>query len=864
MRKQTRFLLAAAASATLPAALASAQTFIGQNFTASRSLVDGLRYDYTGAAGTDYYVELTGGRYGVYRKSDGVRVETSNLETFWASAGAPHAGDRAFDPRVVYDPYARRFYAISADNFDPAVGAGHPNSFMLAVSNSADPRAGWTGFKIDSDSNNDRWADFPAIGFNRDVVTLSANMFLDGSSSPPAATTFLVIPKADLLAPTPTVANATKFEELSVNSTGFTVQPAVDMDNGALPLPMLARLNSTTLKRTTFTGTPGSPSPVTTGGLIPVSANLDPPTANQPGPKPDIWTNDNTRFSGNVVRNNGELWGVHTVGLNGRAALRWYRINEATNAVIESGHLSDPSLAFFFGSIAVNDSGDVVIGMSGTAPESAADPDGTFVSAFAAVGKTTGGVTTFGTPFITKEGVSDYELLDGAGRNRWGDYSATTLDPADPSIFWTIQKYVYQTNGRATQVTEIITPQPGEVRWEEPASGGYSTDANWFGGAAPTGTSHVIFSRATDPAGSGYTVSVGADQTVDRFSVRQGKVTLDLAGSTINATNPSAATPGLAVGEYGGAPTLDIVGGTVIADHATLATSPTASAVVNLSGGAKLQIHRNLIGGTDTAPGGDAVLNIDGGSTLQAAQELRVWDGGVVNFNSGIMSTGLLNVSGGRVNVAASGGAKVVRTTGVQTTGGGRIDLTSNAMTIDYAPADGSPLLDVKAQIAGAYAGGAWTGPGIATSHGNASQFGLGYGEAAALNIVPPIFGTVDASTVLVRFTRYGDANLDALVNLDDFNRLAANFGSTAAVWTQGDFTYDMLVNLDDFNRLAANFGLSAAGPEVTPQDWSALASVVPEPGAIETATVTAALSLCGMMARRRRSGATVRRAGNA
>jgi len=84
-----------------------------------------------------------------------------------------------------------------------------------------------------------------------------------------------------------------------------------------------------------------------------------------------------------------------------------------------------------------------------------------------------------------------------------------------------------------------------------------------------------------------------------------------------------------------------------------------------------------------------------------------------------------------------------------------------------------------------------------------------------------------------VRYTRYGDANLDGLVNLSDFNRLASNFGSTSANWDQGDFNYDSNVNLADFNRLAANFGQAAAGPNVTPEDWSALASAVPEPSSL-------------------------------
>ena len=78
-----------------------------------------------------------------------------------------------------------------------------------------------------------------------------------------------------------------------------------------------------------------------------------------------------------------------------------------------------------------------------------------------------------------------------------------------------------------------------------------------------------------------------------------------------------------------------------------------------------------------------------------------------------------------------------------------------------------------------------------------------------------------------------GDANLDDAVNLNDFNVLAANFGTSGATWTTGDFTNDAIVNLNDFNVLAANFGLSAAGPTVTPDDWSALASAVPEPTAL-------------------------------
>jgi hypothetical protein len=52
-----------------------------------------------------------------------------------------------------------------------------------------------------------------------------------------------------------------------------------------------------------------------------------------------------------------------------------------------------------------------------------------------------------------------------------------------------------------------------------------------------------------------------------------------------------------------------------------------------------------------------------------------------------------------------------------------------------------------------------------------------------------------------------GDANLDGVVNLSDFNLLAANFGLSERTWQTADFNRDDLTNLADFNILAAPSG---------------------------------------------------------
>jgi hypothetical protein len=258
----------------------------------------------------------------------------------------------------------------------------------------------------------------------------------------------------------------------------------------------------------------------------------------------------------------------------------------------------------------------------------------------------------------------------------------------------------------------------------------------------------------------------------------------------------------------------------------------------------------------------DGSMQISGGqftaNALDGAGSLSVTGTGMLNV-ARIRQGGGLTVSGtnSRVRIVPNGTTLALSRVGALNLGSpgaitGWLDLSNNFLIVDYTGA--SPLPTVGQYIASGYNAGAWDGSGINTSRGNASTFGIGYVEASDLFTTFPTtyFGHgVDSSTLLVAFTRYGDANLDRVVNLDDFNRLAANFGSTSATWAQGDFTYDGRVNLDDFNRLAGNFGLSAAGAHVTPQEWFQLASAVPEP---TTLGVVAALACARGSRRRRRS----------
>jgi hypothetical protein len=68
------------------------------------------------------------------------------------------------------------------------------------------------------------------------------------------------------------------------------------------------------------------------------------------------------------------------------------------------------------------------------------------------------GSLQFGELMLLKAGQASYQSADTTGVNRWGDYSATTVDPKDPSRFWTIQLYPTSSVAWATQITELLTP----------------------------------------------------------------------------------------------------------------------------------------------------------------------------------------------------------------------------------------------------------------------------------------------------------------------------------------------------------------------------------------------------------------------
>lgn len=452
--------------------------FIGSSYSTNSQA---LPPDSNGVIGPTRFMEFVNGAVAVYNRTNGASVQRKSDLKFWADAGLNTSAIAISDPRVIYDPVVQRWFAVQVD-FDP--NASDPtteaNDFLLAVSTSSNPAGSWKGFMFQADPDNGLFADFPTLGIDSNAVYISGDFF--GAGEIPAGPGLVSIPKADLVAATPTVANMTWHGVLDYDTHGEVLQPAVCLDgsaNGSIlavgdigndsdPHSNIVWFAVQNAGGTTATLT--SPSGITVDGYeVPDNDLLGVPQFMVPQPDGTtmLMAND-ARFSAKVFAVGGVLYAVHSTELDGRIAVRWYRVRASDHALLEQGTIADTNLDLFFPSIAANPYGAVVICCNGASGD-------TFISCYAYAGQTVNGATTFGDKILLRSGVDNYhdlndilgDLLGEPTPSRWGDYSTLSVDAADPTQFWAIQLFPSDTDSEgfdegiwSTAITQIIVTTP--------------------------------------------------------------------------------------------------------------------------------------------------------------------------------------------------------------------------------------------------------------------------------------------------------------------------------------------------------------------------------------------------------------------
>ena len=146
------------------------------------------------------------------------------------------------------------------------------------------------------------------------------------------------------------------------------------------------------------------------------------------------------------------LWADHTIILNdpvGPTAIRWYQFDvtggnfPATPVQQQDWSNGDDGLWRWMPSIAVDENANVAIGYSTSS-----------ASMFPGIRY----AGRFASDPLNDLAQGEATMIDGAGSqiggNRWGDYTMTTVDPADGISFWHTNEY-YMTTSDENWLTRI-------------------------------------------------------------------------------------------------------------------------------------------------------------------------------------------------------------------------------------------------------------------------------------------------------------------------------------------------------------------------------------------------------------------------
>jgi hypothetical protein len=133
-----------------------------------------------------------------FRDRNGAQQQASvTLDAFWNdfAQGPPVS---TFDPKVVFDPFTRRFTFVTCGNGERA-----DSCILVAVSETEDATGNWHFGRIDPDAQIRRrkaWFDYPSLGFTEDKITVSLNLFAVSDNAFKSVAIF-AIDKASLLNP---------------------------------------------------------------------------------------------------------------------------------------------------------------------------------------------------------------------------------------------------------------------------------------------------------------------------------------------------------------------------------------------------------------------------------------------------------------------------------------------------------------------------------------------------------------------------------------------------------------------------------------------------------------------------------------
>jgi hypothetical protein len=441
--------------------------------------------DSDGDVGPNHYVEAINNAFQVFDKNGNPLSPVTTYNTLFAPlTGTPCSGSNQGDPFVLYDHMADR-WVISDFAFPGGIPGSGPFWQCIAVSQTPNPVAGgWFLYGLQHEPAHPTWVgDYPKFGLWNNpqpggAYHLTINLFAGPTIAFQGVRTF-ALDRAAMLAgtgtPNPTAVAFTV--PLAGVGDSYSFVPATFRTGDPPPAgrdEMLLAIDSPATGGVTLTqvharffhvdfvtpalstlglGANHNPNAeITVSGFVDAFTNTATRLVPQQGTADKLDTLGDKIMTPMVYQNRGgteSLWTSNTVCTDAPCTqptgVRWYQFDvtggtfPATPVQQQTWTNTNDGLWRWMPSIAVDQNGNMAIGYS----TSKGDPNGVFPSIRYA-GRLSGDP-------LNNLGQGEATMFSGTGsqtgtNGRWGDYSMTTIDPADGISFWTVGEYYTTTS----------------------------------------------------------------------------------------------------------------------------------------------------------------------------------------------------------------------------------------------------------------------------------------------------------------------------------------------------------------------------------------------------------------------------------
>ncbi|HHT9132452.1 MAG TPA: FG-GAP repeat domain-containing protein, partial [Candidatus Tripitaka californicus] len=380
------------------------------------------------AVGISHIVEMVNTTIVVYNKS-GTKLKEASFKNWWGNVYT--GSSNPFDPRVAYDHNENRWLMVVLvrETTTPTL-----SKYLLSISQTSDPTGAWWNWSLEGKltiSSSAGWADYEDLGFDGipsgsgGAIYLTSNQFTF-SANAFQTSAILILPKSSLYGGASFDYWRAWDRTNSSGSQAATLRAAQTFGNPGVEY--LVNSGGSTTSVTLWSITPTFPPTainITRQATVTIGSYAVPPDAVQLGCGSTLDTIGNRIY--NAMYRDNALYcafceGVDWGGGGGTvAAIRYLKINTATNAVAIDARFGADGFYYWMPAIYTDRFGNIVVVYARSSSTE-------YAGLWASVRMT------------TSSGMQTLPQLKGGAQcitgDRWGDYFGAVLDPADNSLVW--------------------------------------------------------------------------------------------------------------------------------------------------------------------------------------------------------------------------------------------------------------------------------------------------------------------------------------------------------------------------------------------------------------------------------------------